>query len=56
VGQIVQELGLDVKVSVLPTGNVIAAHGSEAALKEVADLIEELDVEGKPLKDVKRKE
>jgi beta-lactamase regulating signal transducer with metallopeptidase domain len=56
VGQIVQELALDVKASVLPTGNVLAVHGSEAALKDVADLIEELDVEGKSLKDVKPKQ
>jgi hypothetical protein len=47
---ILQELDLKVTVSVLQKGNMLAVSGPEAALKEVGELIEALDVEGKPVK------
>ena len=56
VGQIVQQLGLNVNVSILEKSQMLVVHGSEAALKEVADLIAELDVEGKPIKDITPKQ
>jgi hypothetical protein len=33
---------------------MLVISGGESALKEVADLIEELDVEGKPVKEIKK--
>jgi beta-lactamase regulating signal transducer with metallopeptidase domain len=60
VSQIVQDLELNVRVSVLPSAEMLVVSGGESALKEVADLIAELDVEGKdkvddnPKKDVKK--
>ena len=54
VAQIVQELDLNVKVSVLPSAEMLVVTGTEAALKEAGELIEELDVEGKPVKDIKK--
>jgi hypothetical protein len=48
---ILQELEVKVTVSVLEKGNMLAVSGSEAALKEVGELIDALDVEGKPNKD-----
>jgi type II secretory pathway component GspD/PulD (secretin) len=54
VSQIVQDLELNVRVSVLPSSEMLVIAGGESALKEVADLIEELDVEGKPVKEIKK--
>jgi type II secretory pathway component GspD/PulD (secretin) len=54
VAQIVQELELNVKVSVLPSAEMLVITGAEAALKEAGELIEELDVEAKPVKDIKK--
>jgi hypothetical protein len=48
VSQIVQDLEVNVKVSILPSAEMLVVSGGEAALKEVSDLITELDVEGKP--------
>jgi beta-lactamase regulating signal transducer with metallopeptidase domain len=56
VAGIVQELDVKVTVAALEQGNLLAASGSESALKEVADLIEALDVEAKPTKDIKKNE
>jgi hypothetical protein len=50
VAGIVQALELKVTISVLQKGNMVAVTGDEAALKEVGELIEALDVEGKPAK------
>jgi uncharacterized protein (UPF0335 family) len=47
VAAIVQELDIKATVSVIGSANMVAVSGSEAALKEVGDLIEALDVEGK---------
>jgi hypothetical protein len=54
VSQIVQDLELNVRVSILPSSEMLVISGGESALKEVADLIEELDVEGKPVKEIKK--
>jgi beta-lactamase regulating signal transducer with metallopeptidase domain len=54
VSQIVQDLELNVRVSILPSAEMLIVTGGESALKEVADLIEELDVEGKPMKQIKK--
>jgi type II secretory pathway component GspD/PulD (secretin) len=53
VSQIVQDLELNVRVSILPSSEMLVISGGESALKEVADLIEDLDVEGKPVKEIK---
>jgi len=54
VSQIVQDLELSVRVSILPSSEMLVITGGENALKEVADLIDELDVEGKPTKEIKK--
>jgi beta-lactamase regulating signal transducer with metallopeptidase domain len=52
VSQIVQDLDLNVRVSILLSSEMLVISGDESALKEVANLIEELDVEGKPMKEI----